>query len=53
MSETTRPDSPSLQKLVADLSNIEFDSASDVQRYIVKLRNACKVLAVELEFASE
>ena len=53
MTETTRPDSPSLQKLVADLSNIEFDSASDVQRYIVKLRNACKVLAVELEFASD
>src|SRR5690554_386101 len=53
MSETTRPDTPGLQKLVADLSSIEFDSASDVQRYIVTLRNACKTLAVELEFASD
>src|SRR5690606_20559158 len=31
----------------------EFDSASDVRRYIVTLRDACKVLAVELEFASD
>jgi len=53
MTETTRPDTPGLQKLVADLSAIEFDSASDVQRYIVTLRNACKTLAVELEFASD
>src|SRR5690606_29249509 len=44
---------PGLQKLVADLSSIEFDSASDVRRYIVTLRDACKVLAVELEFASD
>src|SRR5690606_1399120 len=51
--ETASPDSPSLQSLFADLSSIEFDSASDFQRYIVKLRNACKVLAVELEFASD
>src|SRR5690606_5247722 len=49
----SRPDTPGLQKLVADLSNIEFDSASDVRRYIVTLRDACKVLAVELEFASD
>jgi len=53
MTETTRPDTPGLQKLVADLSSIEFDSASDVQRYVVTLRDACKVLAVELEFASD
>src|SRR5690554_5957924 len=49
MTETTRPDTPGLQRLVADLSSIEFDSASDVQRYVVTLRDACKVLAVELE----
>ena len=52
MSET-RPDTPGLQKLVSDLSSIEFDSASDVQRYVTVLRNACRVLAVELEFASD
>ncbi len=52
MSET-RPDTHGLQRLVADLSSIEFDSASDVQRYIVTLRNACKTLAVELEFAAD
>src|SRR5690554_5806161 len=49
----SRPDTPGLQRLVADLSSIEFDSASDVRRYIVTLRDACKVLAVELEFASD
>src|SRR5690554_5247012 len=49
----SRPDTPGLQRLVADLSSIEFDSASDVQRYVVTLRNACKTLAVELEFASD
>src|SRR5690606_36494060 len=49
----SRPDTPGLQRLVADLSSIEFDSASDVQRYVVTLRDACKVLAVELEFASD
>ena len=53
MTETTRPDRPGLQRLVADLSSIEFDSAVDVQRYVVTLRNACKVFAVELEFASD
>src|SRR5690554_2099782 len=49
----SRPDTSGLQRLVADLSSIEFDSASDVRRYIVTLRDACKVLAVELEFASD
>src|SRR5690606_1439528 len=49
----SRPDTPGLPKLVAGLSNIECESASGVRRYIVTLRGACKVWAVELEFASD
>src|SRR5690606_37439277 len=49
----SRPDTPGLQKLVADLSSIEFDSASDVRRYIVTCREACKVLAGALECGTD
>lgn len=42
-----------LKRLVDELDAIEFNSASDIQDFTSKARNACKALATSLDYAAD
>lgn len=42
-----------LKRLVQELDDIEFNSASDIQEFASKARDACKALATTMDYASD
>lgn len=42
-----------LKRLVEELDEIEFNSASDIQHFTTKARNLCKALATTLDYAGD
>lgn len=42
-----------LKRLVDELDEIEFETASDIQEFCHKSRKACKALATSMEYAAD
>ena len=54
VSESERNDAQQeLEKFFRKLASIEFDTASDIERYTRRVRDISKKFAVELEFAAQ
>ena len=51
--DSTRAEGHYAQKLMAELSAIEFNTASDIQTYTRRVRDLTRALAVELEYGAE
>lgn len=48
-----RTDATEIAKTFKSLADMEFDSASDIEAYIKKIKDISKSFALELEFAAE